>query len=255
MVGQRQLLNKVPEVTVVFWVTKLLSTAMGESTSDFLVKEINPVVAVALGGLVLIGALAIQLRADRYVPWKYWLAVVLVAVTGTMAADVLHIQFGVPYTASTALFAVVLIGVFVAWQRTEGTLSIHSIVTVRRELFYWATVMATFAMGTALGDFTANTLHLGYLTSAIVFAVLIALPAIGYFAFRLNEVAMFWTAYVITRPLGASLADWFGKPHHVGGMGLGDGPVTVVLTLGIMGCVTWMTLTEHRPGHQQPVGS
>jgi uncharacterized membrane-anchored protein len=248
----RSMLTKVPEVTVVFWVTKLLTTAMGESTSDFLVKEIDPVVAVAFGGLLLIGALAVQLTADRYIPWKYWLAVVLVAVTGTMAADVLHIQFHVPYTASTALFAVVLAVVFVWWHRSEGTLSIHSIVTVRRELFYWATVMATFAMGTALGDLTATTLHLGYLTSAVVFAVLICLPAVGYFVFRLNAVAMFWTAYVLTRPLGASLADWAGKPHSAGGLDLGDGPVAVTLTALIIGMVAWMTVSADRTAARRP---
>jgi len=241
-----RMLNKVPEVTVLFWVTKLLSTAMGESTSDYLVKAINPVVAVLLGGVVLIGALAVQLRADRYIPWKYWLAVVLVAVTGTMAADVLHIQFHVPYTASTVLFAVVLVLVFVSWHRSERSLSIHTIVTLRRELFYWATVMATFAMGTALGDLTATTLHLGYLTSAIVFAALITLPAVGYFGLGLSEVAMFWTAYVLTRPLGASLADWAGKPAAVGGMGLGDGPVAVTLTVLIIGCVVGMTMADRR---------
>ena len=158
----RRTLVKVPEITILFWVVKLLSTAMGESTSDYLVNRINPVVAVGLGGIVLVIALAIQFRADRYVPWIYWLAVLMVAITGTMAADVLHIQFHVPYSVSTPFFAIVLAVVFVAWYRTEGTLSIHSISTPRREIFYWATVMATFAMGTAAGDFTATTLKLGY---------------------------------------------------------------------------------------------
>ena len=150
---------KVPEIAAMFWIIKLLSTAMGESTSDYLVNRINPVVAVGFGGIFLIGALILQFRAREYVPWTYWLAVVMVAVTGTMAADVLHVQFGVPYTASTPLFAVILAVVFLAWHRTEGTLSIHSIDSPRREAFYWATVMATFAMGTALGDLTATTLH------------------------------------------------------------------------------------------------
>ena len=142
----RRTLIKVPEITVLFWVIKLLSTAMGEATSDYLVNRMNPVVAVGLGGVALVIVLVIQFRADRYVPWIYWLTVLMVAITGTMAADVLHIQFKVPYAASTPFFAVVLAAVFIAWYRTEGTLSIHSIFTPRREIFYWATVMATFAM-------------------------------------------------------------------------------------------------------------
>ncbi len=235
-------LSKVPEITALFWITKLLTTAMGESTSDFLVKEINPVVAVLLSGMVLVVALVLQFRADRYVPWTYWFAVVMVAVTGTMAADVLHIQFGVPYGISTPFFAVVLAAVFIVWQRVEGTLSIHSITTARREAFYWAAVMATFAMGTALGDLTATTFHIGYLKSALLFAVLIAVPAIGYFRFHMNEIAAFWIAYVLTRPLGASIADWLGKGHAVGGLALGDAPVALVLSALIVVCVAVMSV-------------
>ena len=181
--GRKELI-KVPEITAIFWIIKLLSTAMGESTSDYLVKRMNPVVAVGFGGIFLVVALIIQFRARTYVPWIYWLAVVMVAVTGTMAADVLHIQFKVPYAVSTPFFAVVLAVVFIAWYRTERTLSIHSIYTPRREAFYWATVMATFAMGTALGDLTATTFHLGYLASAVLFAGLMVIPAVGYLALR-----------------------------------------------------------------------
>ena len=159
----RTTLSKVPEVTALFWLTKLLTTAMGESTSDYLVVRMNPVVAVGLGTVVLLGALVLQFRTPRYVPWTYWCTVLMVAIVGTMAADVLHKQFHVPYVASTAFFAVILAVVFVVWDRIEGTLSIHSIVTPRRELFYWAAVMATFALGTAAGDLVAKTLGLGYL--------------------------------------------------------------------------------------------
>src|SRR5579871_6264246 len=167
-------LLRVPEITAVFWIIKGLSTAMGESTSDFLVHAMAPELAVVLGFVGFVLALALQFHQRRYVAWAYWLAVVMVGIFGTMSADVLHVGFHVPYTASTILYAIVLAAIFVIWQRTEHTLSIHSIDTVRRETFYWATVAATFAMGTALGDFTASTLHLGYFSSAMIFAALIA---------------------------------------------------------------------------------
>jgi uncharacterized membrane-anchored protein len=240
----RRALRKVPEITAIFWIIKLLSTAMGESTSDYLVKRMSPVLAVGIGGILLIVALIIQFRARAYVPWIYWLAVLMVAITGTMAADVLHIQFHVPYAASTPFFALVLAGVFVAWHRTEGTLSIHTIDNPRREAFYWATVMATFAMGTALGDLTATTLHLGYLVSAVLFAGLMLIPVVGYWLLGMNEILAFWFAYVLTRPLGASIADWLGKPHGVGGLALGDGLVSLGFAILIAVCVGSLTVGQ-----------
>jgi uncharacterized membrane-anchored protein len=188
--------------------------------------------------------MALQLRADRYVPWIYWLAVAMVAVFGTMAADVLHIEFRVPYVGSSIFFAVLLVAVFWSWSRVEPTLSIHSITTTRRELFYWAAVLATFAMGTALGDFAAYTLHLGFLTAGIVFAVLFALPGVLYFWFRINAILAFWAAYVMTRPLGASFADWTGKSRKLGGLGIGDGPVALILALLIVAGVAYLTVTR-----------
>ena len=178
--------RRVPEVTAYFWAIKALSTAMGESTSDYLVHAMAPELAVALGFLGFVAALAIQFSRRRYVAWAYWLAVVGVGVFGTMAADVLHVGFGVPYAASSVLYGVVLAAVFVSWQRTEKTLSIHSIDTDRRELFYWAAVVATFAMGTAVGDLTAVTFSLGYLGSALLFAGVIAVPAVGYWRLQLE---------------------------------------------------------------------
>ncbi len=243
----RRTMSKVPEITALFWVTKLLTTAMGESTSDYLVRVINPVVAVGLGTLVLLGTLALQFRVPRYVPWTYWLTVLMVAIVGTMAADVLHIQFHVPYGVSTVVFAAVLAVIFVAWIRIEDTVSIHSIITPRRELFYWATVMATFALGTAAGDLTAMTLGLGYFTSAVLFAALIAVPAVGYRYLHLNAIVAFWTAYVLTRPLGASIADWLGKPTAISGLGWGDGVATLIFGLLIMACVGSLTVADRRP--------
>ena len=235
---------RVPEITVYFWVIKALSTAMGESTSDYLVHAMAPQLAVVLGFIGFVIALAIQFSRQRYVAWAYWLAVVGVGVFGTMAADVLHVGFGVPYIASTILYAFVLVAVFVSWERTERTLSIHSVDTDRREAFYWAAVVATFAMGTALGDLTATTFGLGYFTSAILFAALIAVPAIGYWRFGWNPILSFWLAYVATRPLGASFADWMGKPQSVGGLGWGDGTVALALTVAIVCLVAYLTISR-----------
>lgn len=216
---------------------------MGESTSDYSVHAIAPVAAVGIGFAGFVAALSLQLAMRRYVAWAYWLAVVMVGVFGTMAADVLHVGFGVPYIVSSALCALGLATVFWTWQRTERTLSIHTISTARREMFYWAAVVATFAMGTAVGDMTAVTLHLGYLLSAVLFAVLIAIPAIGYRWLGWNPILSFWCAYVLTRPLGASVADWLGKPPGFGGLGWGDGPVAFALTGMIAVLVAYLAIT------------
>ena len=239
----KQALRKVPEVTIYFWIVKLLTTAMGESSSDYLVYHINPYVAVALGGIGLLVSLILQLSARRYIAWIYWLAVVMVAVFGTMAADVMHVVLGISYLTSTIFFLAILAVVFVVWYASERTLSIHSITTFRRELFYWATVMATFALGTAAGDLTAATFGLGYFPSAVLFAVLFAAPALAYWLLGLNGIFAFWFAYVVTRPLGASFADWFGKPY-LGGLGLGDEKVSLVLTILIIGFVAYLTITR-----------
>jgi len=236
---------KVPlRITVVFWAIKLLTTAVGESTSDYLVHGYNPYAAVILGFAAFVIALAIQYRSARYVPWAYWLAVLMVAVFGTMAADVLHVEFKVPYVASTIFFAVALAVVFVAWQRTERTLSIHSITTTRRETFYWLAVLATFAMGTATGDLAAYTLNLGFLSAGLIFAAAFLVPALAWRFFGANPILSFWTAYVLTRPLGASFADWTGKSRHAGGLGYGDGPVAFVLLLVIAALVAYVTWSE-----------
>ena len=209
-------MKKVPEVTVFFWIVKLLTTAMGEVTSDYFVFQINPIIAVALGGIGLVIALVLQFSVRRYVAWIYWLAIIMVAIFGTMAADVLHVALGVPYLVSTIFFMVALVVIFVVWYMSEKTLSIHSIYTRRREMFYWATVMATFALGTAAGDMTASTMGLGYFASGAMFAILIAIPALAYWLFGLNEILAFWLAYILTRPLGASFADWAGETAQYG---------------------------------------
>ncbi|HEY0541713.1 MAG TPA: hypothetical protein VGD53_25320 [Actinoallomurus sp.] len=238
------MLSKVPEVTAYFWVIKVLTTGMGETTSDYLAHRLGPIVAVGLAGVVLAAALALQLSVRRYVAWIYWSAVVMVSVFGTMAADVLHVGLGVPYVVSTAFFVVALAAIFALWYVREKTLSIHSIFTWRREVFYWATVMATFALGTAAGDMTAVSIHLGYLTSGVMFAVLMAVPALAYWRLGLNPVFAFWFAYVVTRPLGASFADWLGVSRARGGLALGTGPVSLALTVVILGFVGYLAMSR-----------
>lgn len=233
--------SKVPEVTAAFWIIKAMTTAMGESASDYLVHALPPVLAVALGAAALLIALLLQFTRPQYVPWAYWLAVAMVGVFGTMAADVLHVGLGVPYLVSTVFFAAALTVIFLLWFTTEHTLSIHSIFTRRREMFYWATVVTTFALGTAVGDLTAITFHLGYLTSAIVFAVVILVPALGRWWWHLNAVFAFWFAYIVTRPLGASLADWAGVSHARGGLNLGPGPVSLTLAVLIVVAVIYLS--------------
>jgi uncharacterized membrane-anchored protein len=240
----RTMANKVPEVTVYFWVIKVLTTGMGETASDLLAHELGPVPAVALGGLALAAALAVQLTVRRYTAWAYWTAVVMVSVFGTMAADVLHVGLGVPYAVSTPAFLLVLAAVFVLWYASERTLSIHGIHTRRREAFYWAAVLATFALGTAAGDLTA-TAGLGYLGSVVLFAAAICVPALAHRLGGLNAVTAFWSAYVVTRPLGASLADWMAVDHARGGLAMGLEPVTFAWALAIVGFIAYVAMTQH----------
>jgi uncharacterized membrane-anchored protein len=234
---------RVPEITVAFWVIKALSTAMGEATSDYLVNAMVPELAVLLGFAGFCLALYLQFKKARYSAWTYWFAVAMVGVFGTMAADVLHVGLGVPYTASSILYAVILATVFILWRRTEQTLSIHSIDTPRREAFYWATVVATFAMGTALGDFTATTLKLGYFPSAALFAGIMLIPIIGYRWLHWNTIFCFWFAYVVTRPLGASIADGLSKSKASSGLGFGDGPVALGFIVVIIALVAHQAIT------------
>ena len=245
---------RVPEITIYFWIVKILTTGAGEAISDSL-AHINHALAAGVGGVGLIIALVIQFRIRRYLAWTYWFAVLMVAIFGTMAADVVHDGLHIGYLTSTSVFAVALLVIFVWWHRGEHTLSIHSITTRRREVFYWATMIATFALGTAAGDMTADTFGWGYLRSGIVFAVIIALVGIVYYLVARNTprerrydatstVAAFWFAYILTRPLGASFADWFGKPHEKTGLGYGDGTVGLVMLAAIVIVVAFLAVTK-----------
>ncbi|HEY4828939.1 MAG TPA: hypothetical protein VIH85_19350 [Solirubrobacteraceae bacterium] len=231
-------LVKVPEITLIFWVLKLLTTGMGEAMSDFMGQQSVPIAgAVGFFGLVL--ALRLQLRQPRYNPAYYWFAVMMVAVFGTMAADAIHDGTGLGYSVTTPAFALIVAAIFILWYRSEGTLSIHSIDTRRREYFYWAAVLGTFALGTAAGDLTAYQLDLGLWTSVLLFGAIITIPAIAWWRGVMNPIVAFWFAYIVTRPLGASFADGFSKPTN-GGLNLGDGTVSAIALVIFIALVAYV---------------
>jgi uncharacterized membrane-anchored protein len=240
---------KVPEVIALFWVVKILTTAGGEATSDYFKTWGN----IGGGGtelLLFAIGLVLQFATRRYRAFAYWFLAYAIAIFGTGVSDFLHLDVGVPYAGTTVLWAAILATIFLVWYRMEGTLSIHSITTQRRESFYWATVFATFALGTALGDFTATALGLGYLASGILFGVAILIPAVAWWRFNLNAVVAFWCAYVLTRPLGASFADYISKPASLSGIGFGDGPTALVFTIAVAALVLYLALV--RPDIQRP---
>ncbi|HUC04572.1 MAG TPA: hypothetical protein VL961_04185 [Acidimicrobiales bacterium] len=240
---------KVPEVIFTFWVVKILTTAGGEAMSDYLKTQGN----IKGGGievLLFVSGLVLQFSTRRYRTFAYWYLAYAIATFGTGVADFLHLDVHIPYAGTTLLWAVILAAVFLVWQRSERTLSIHSITTQRREAFYWATVFATFALGTALGDFTATSLNLGYLASGILFGVVILLPALAWWRFGLNSIAAFWMSYVVTRPLGASFADYISKPRNLSGIDYGDGRTATVFLLAVLALVAYLALAK--PDIQAP---
>ncbi|MCW2720205.1 hypothetical protein [Pseudonocardia sp.] len=241
----RQILNKVPEVTLWFWIVKVLCTTVGESAADYLNVSLNlGLTGVSVvTGVLLVVALVLQFRTDRYRPGTYWLTVALVSVFGTLVTDNLTDNIGVPLEASTLLFAVLLTLTFLAWYRSEKTLSIHSIVTRRREAFYWLAILVTFALGTATGDLMAEVLGLGYLVTGTIVAALIAVMAVGW-RLGLNPVLAFWFIYVLTRPLGASIGDYLSQPSGLGGLGLGATVTSLIFVVGIVGIVAYLAVTK-----------
>ncbi|MBN9305990.1 MAG: hypothetical protein BGO82_00835 [Devosia sp. 67-54] len=232
---------KVPEVALTFWVVKVLTTGLGETTSDYLVRAFDPPLVIALSGVALTVALVVQWIIPVFSKWRYWIAVSLVAVFGTMVADVIHVVLGVPYLVSTVVFLGGLLIVFACWWWVEKTLSIHSIYTRRRESFYWLTVLATFALGTAAGDMTATTLGLGYFVSGVMFLAAFLVPLVVRRWAGASEISTFWIAYILTRPLGASFADWLGVGPERGGVGLGTGFISLALVVVAWGIVALST--------------
>lgn len=252
----REMLNKVPEVTLLFWIVKMMSTTVGETGADLLSSTLGwglPVTTVFVAVLLAI-ALVFQIRARAYSPTRYWTVVVLISVAGTVASDMLVDMAGVPLGVTTAIFGAALVGVFAWWWSQERTLSIHTINTRKREIFYWLAILVTFALGTSGGDLLGEALQFGYGLSAIVFLSTVLLIALLHFAFKMNAVFSFWAAYVITRPLGASVGDLLSQPAKDGGWGLGTIPVSIFFLVFITAAVTWFTIAERRAGSGARVG-
>ena len=243
-----QLLNKVPQVVLLFWIVKMMSTTVGETGADLLSETLGwglPITTVLVTVLLVI-ALFAQFRAHSYDPVRYWTVVVLISIAGTLASDMLVDLLGVTLIATTVLFSVLLAGAFIVWWRQERTLSIHTINTRRREAFYWTAILVTFALGTAGGDLLGESLGLGYALSALIFLGAVLLIALLHFAFRLGAVLAFWVAYILTRPLGASLGDLLSQSKQHGGLGLGTIPVSIAFGICIISAVAWFSRTERR---------
>jgi uncharacterized membrane-anchored protein len=243
--------NKVPEVTLLFWVVKILSTTVGETAADFLADNVGLGLTTTslLMAALLATALVIQLRTRRYVPWVYWLTVVLISIVGTLISDNLVDNLGVSLWTTTSVFAVCLAATFVTWYRSERTLSIHTIVTRRREAFYWLAILFTFALGTSAGDLLSEELALGYLTAALMFGAVIAAVTLAYYS-GAHAVLTFWVAYVLTRPFGASIGDLLTAGRGEGGFGMATNTVSAAFLLVILVCVGRFTVLDRR--RQQP---
>jgi uncharacterized membrane-anchored protein len=251
----RRMLNKVPEVTLYFWIIKILATTVGETAADFLNTNLKLGLTntTFVMGTLLIIALVFQFRARTYTPPVYWLAVVLISVVGTLVTDNLTDNFGVSLVTTTIVFSIALAATFAAWYASERTLSIHSIFTTRREGFYWLAILFTFALGTASGDLAAERLNLGYWISALIFAGIIAAVGIAHFRFKLNAVLAFWIAYILTRPLGASLGDYLSQAHADGGLGLGTTGTSVIFLTAILALVGFLAVTRRDVAPPVPV--
>ncbi|HEY0449598.1 hypothetical protein [Actinophytocola sp.] len=237
------MLNKVPEVTIIFWIIKVLSTTVGETAADYLNFDLNLGLTTTtyVMSILLIVALVVQFRTTRYIPWVYWLAVVLISIVGTLITDNLTDTAGVPLETTTIVFSVALVLTFAIWFAVERTLSIRSVDTTRREAFYWLAILFTFALGTAAGDLAAEKLNLGYATAALIFGGLIAVIALARFGVKLHAVVAFWLVYILTRPLGASLGDLLSQKSDAGGLGLGATMTSVLFLITIIALVGYVS--------------
>ncbi|USV58774.1 COG4705 family protein [Aeromonas encheleia] len=236
--------NKVPEITLIFWLIKMMSTTVGETAADYLIFNLHlglTTTSVLMGGM-LIATLLIQLTAAHYVPWKYWLAVVLVSIFGTLVTDNLTDQMGVPLALSTSVFTVVLLLTFGIWYAQEKTLSIRAIDSRKRELFYWAAILVTFALGTAAGDWVSEGMDIGYMNTTVLFGSLIAATAFAHYRLKMNTVLSFWIVYVLTRPLGASIGDWLSQSEKHGGLGFGVTSTSLVFFVCIFLLVAYQSV-------------
>ncbi len=240
------MLNKVPEVTFYFWLVKVLATTVGETAADFLSTNLNlgTTNTTYIVASALIAVLVFQFRSRKYVPAIYWPAVVLLSIVGTLITDNLVDNLGVSLPVSTTVFAIALAATFAAWFVSERTLSIHSIVTSKREAFYWLAILFTFALGTAAGDLVAERINIGYWRSALVFTIVIGIISIAHYRFKLNSIPAFWLAYILTRPLGASMGDYLSQPRASGGLGLGTVDTTAIFLATILGVVIYLNHQE-----------
>jgi uncharacterized membrane-anchored protein len=239
-------LNKVPEVTIYFWIIKILCTTVGETAADFLNTNLKLGLTntTLVMSVLLIVAMVFQFRARKYAPGIYWLTVVLISIVGTLITDNLTDNLGVALATTTAVFAILLGATFAAWYASEKTLSIHTIYTIRREAFYWATILFTFALGTAAGDLASEKLNLGYLVAALIFGGMIALVALGHFGLRMNAILAFWIAYILTRPFGASIGDYLSQAPGDGGLGLGTVVTSALFLVTILVLVVYLAVTR-----------
>lgn len=242
----KELLNKVPEVTLYFWIIKMLSTTVGETAADFLIFDLSfglMATSIVMAAL-LVGVLIRQVQTDKYIPWIYWLSVVMISIVGTLITDNLVDNLGVALTTITVVFSVALVAIFAIWYRSEKTLSIHSIFTRKREMYYWAAILITFALGTAAGDLAAEGWGLGYGISALIFAAMIAMVALAHYVFKAPAVLSFWLAYILTRPLGASFGDLLSQTTDNGGLGLGTIGTSTIFLIIIFALVTYLSITR-----------
>ena len=241
-----RLWSKVPLVTLAFWLIKIMATTVGETGADLLSSRLGLGLSITswIMSAVFAVFLVLQVRAKAYTPALYWMTVVLISVVGTLISDNLVDGLGISLKTTTVAFSVILAVVFAAWYNSEKTLSIHSIVTRRRELFYWAAILFTFALGTSAGDLMAEGFDLGYLNAALLFGALIGITAMAYFVFSQDAVMCFWIAYILTRPFGASIGDYFAKPNIAGGLGLGTVTTSIVFLTLIAGLVVYLTATK-----------
>jgi uncharacterized membrane-anchored protein len=242
----RKMLNKVPEVTLYFWIIKILCTTVGETASDYLATNLSLGLTKTtfITGTLLVATLVFQFRFRRYIPGIYWLGIVLISVVGTQITDNLTDNFGVSLVTTTIVFSILLAMVFAIWWGSERTLSIHTIYTTKRESFYWLAVLFTFALGTAAGDLTAERLSVGYAWSAVLFAAVIGAVALAHYGFRLNAVLAFWIAYILTRPLGASMGDLLSQARADGGLGLGTTATSAIFLGAILVVVAYLSVTR-----------
>lgn len=247
VINENTLLIKVPIIiTLYFWIIKILATTVGETGADFLIFNLHfglSNTSLLMGAMLAVFLFA-QVKTKAYIPWLYWMTVVLVSIVGTLITDNLTDNLGVPLAASTIAFSIALAVTFWLWYRIEGSLSIHSIYTAKRELFYWAAILFTFALGTAAGDLMAESVGLGYALAALMFGAVIVLITLGYYAFKLNGILAFWLAYILTRPLGASIGDYLSQDVANGGLGFGTVSTSVIFLVAIVALVSYLTITR-----------